>query len=170
MVRIQRLGMFLEAHFGEVEYHMPDEDMEAEQEEPTPHGEPSFLIQLDDAEARINLLSMVRPSLSVPYILADVKYAQTVNSSSEVLRRRVEGVLEMALSTVSSLSESFLSGAPEEFSSGRIYKQKGDVPVRSSDGTDLNAEKAASDDGGKDSEVNQDQDERLPQEVETVPP
>ncbi|KAH9998453.1 beta-lactamase-like protein [Russula compacta] len=150
MVRIQRLGMFLEAHFGEVEYHMPDEDMEAEQEEPTPHGEPSFLIQLDDAEARINLLSM------------------TVNSSSEVLRRRVEGVLEMALSTVSSLSESFLSGAPEEFSSGRIYKRKGDVP--SSNETDLNAEKAASDDGGKDSEVNRDQDERLPQEVETVSP
>ena len=59
MVRIQRLGMFLEAHFGDVEYHMPDEDMGVEQEEPTSGGEPSFLIQLDDAEARINLLSMV---------------------------------------------------------------------------------------------------------------
>jgi cleavage and polyadenylation specificity factor subunit 3 len=59
MVRIQRLGMFLEAHFGDVEYHMPDDDMGAEEEEPTPQGEPSFLIQSDDAEARINLLSMV---------------------------------------------------------------------------------------------------------------
>jgi cleavage and polyadenylation specificity factor subunit 3 len=59
MLRIQRLGMFLEAHFGEVEYHMPDEEMEDEQEGATPDGEPSFLIQLDDAEARINLLSMV---------------------------------------------------------------------------------------------------------------
>ncbi len=63
MIRIQRLGLFLEAHFGEVEYHMPDEDLEIEQEEVTSQGEPSFLIQLDDAEARINLLSMVRRSL-----------------------------------------------------------------------------------------------------------
>jgi cleavage and polyadenylation specificity factor subunit 3 len=62
MVRIQRLGMFLEAHFGEVEYHMPDEDMD-EQEGAAPDGEPSFLIQLDDAEARINLLSMVHSPL-----------------------------------------------------------------------------------------------------------
>jgi hypothetical protein len=30
----------------------------------------------------------------------------------------------MAVSTVSSLSESFASGAPEEFSSGRIHKPK----------------------------------------------
>ncbi|KAI0305682.1 mRNA 3'-end-processing protein YSH1 [Multifurca ochricompacta] len=106
MVRIQRLGMFLEAHFGEVEYHMPEEDMEGEQEELIPHGEPSFLIQLDDAEAQINLLSM------------------TVESNSDVLRRRVEAVLEMAVSTVSSLSESFASGAPEEFSNGRVQKGK----------------------------------------------
>lgn len=34
----------------------------------------------------------------------------------------------MAVSTVSSLSESFASGAPEEFSSGRIHKPKADVP------------------------------------------
>jgi hypothetical protein len=53
--------------------------------------------------------------------------AQTVDSSSEALRRRVEAVLEMAVSTVSSLSESFESGAPEEFSSGRIHKPKADV-------------------------------------------
>lgn len=33
----------------------------------------------------------------------------------------------MAVSTVSSLSESFASGAPEEFSSGRIHKPKADV-------------------------------------------
>jgi cleavage and polyadenylation specificity factor subunit 3 len=67
MVRIQRLGLFLEAHFGEVEYHMPDEDPASDQEQSTSHGEPSFLIQLDDAEARINLLSMVRLSLSKSY-------------------------------------------------------------------------------------------------------
>src|SRR6266852_6357061 len=53
--------------------------------------------------------------------------AQTVDSSSETLRRRVEAVLEMAVSTVSSLNESFASGAPEEFSSGRIHKPKADA-------------------------------------------
>jgi cleavage and polyadenylation specificity factor subunit 3 len=67
MIRIQRLGLFLEAHFGEVEYHMPDEEQEPEEEELASHGEPSFLIQLDDAEARINLLSMVRPSHFILY-------------------------------------------------------------------------------------------------------
>ena len=128
MIRIQRLGLFLEAHFGEVEYHMPDEEQEAEEEGLTSHGEPSFLIQLDDAEARINLLSMVRLSLFVTYFFPRLCHdAQTVESSSEALRRRVEAVLEMAVSTVSSLSESFESGAPEEFSSGRIHKPKADV-------------------------------------------
>lgn len=68
MIRIQRLGLFLEAHFGEVEYHMPDEEQETEEEELTSHGEPSFLIQLDDAEARINLLSMVRPFLFISWV------------------------------------------------------------------------------------------------------
>jgi len=131
MVRIQRLGMFLEAHFGEVEYHMPDEDSETEQEGlVASQGEPSFLIQLDDAEARINLLSM------------------TVDSSSEVLRRRVEAVLEMAMSTVSSLSESFMSGAPEESSSGQIQKPKA-VPSPDETGR---YEESVSKDGGNVSE------------------
>jgi len=35
-----------------------------------------------------------------------------VTSSSETLKKRVEGVLDMALTTISSLSESFVSGAP----------------------------------------------------------
>jgi len=128
MIRIQRLGLFLEAHFGEVEYHMPDEEPETEEEELPSNGEPSFLIQLDDAEARINLLSMVRPSLSISYLSPRLCHdAQTVDSGSEALRRRVEAVLEMAVSTVSSISESFASGAPEEFSSGRIHKPKANV-------------------------------------------
>jgi hypothetical protein len=46
---------------------MPDEEQEAEEEGLTSHGEPSFLIQLDDAEARINLLSMVRLTLFISY-------------------------------------------------------------------------------------------------------
>jgi len=133
MVRIQRLGMFLEAHFGEVEYHeyhMPEEDSETEQEGlVASQGEPSFLIQLEDAEARINLLSM------------------TVDSSSETLRRRVEAVLEIALSAVSSLSESFMSGAPEESSRGHIQEPKGDTPM--SDETGRYEEEAVREDGGE---------------------
>ncbi|KAI0043657.1 Metallo-hydrolase/oxidoreductase [Auriscalpium vulgare] len=95
MMRIRRLGMFLDAHFGDIEYHMPDVD-DHDMEQGEAGGEPTFLIKLDDAEARINLLSL------------------TVNSDSDALRRRVMSVLDMAISTVSSLSESFVSGPPPE--------------------------------------------------------
>lgn len=60
MTRIQRLVMFLEAHFGDVELHMPDE-VEYDQDEQG--HEPSLLISLDEADARINLISMVDPNL-----------------------------------------------------------------------------------------------------------
>ncbi|THH19970.1 hypothetical protein EW146_g1294 [Bondarzewia mesenterica] len=92
MTRIQRLGMFLEAHFGDIEYHMPEEPGDNDSESGEGGGEPSFLIQLDEADARINLISM------------------TVESNSDSLRRRVEIVLDMAASTVSSLHESYVSG------------------------------------------------------------
>ncbi len=52
--------MFLEAHFGEVELHMPDpseEDGDAEQGEDG--GEPSLLVNLDEADAQINLVTLV---------------------------------------------------------------------------------------------------------------
>jgi cleavage and polyadenylation specificity factor subunit 3 len=58
VIRIRRLALFLEAHFGEVELHMPD----VSEEEPE-HGEndreASLLVRLDEADARINLLSLV---------------------------------------------------------------------------------------------------------------
>ena len=65
VTRIQRLCWFLEAHFGDVELHMPEED-DAEQSEDAP--EPSLLVTLDEADAVINLLSMVRlhPSCNDP--------------------------------------------------------------------------------------------------------
>lgn len=48
--------MFLEAHFGEVELHMP----EINPDEPTENeSEASFLVRLDDAHAQISLISMV---------------------------------------------------------------------------------------------------------------
>ena len=62
-VRIQRLAWFLEAHFGDVELHMPD-DVEADAAADEPgSGEPALLVTLDEADAVINLLSMVRAFL-----------------------------------------------------------------------------------------------------------
>jgi cleavage and polyadenylation specificity factor subunit 3 len=79
VTRIQRLAMFLEAHFGEVELHMPDEDAEEEQPKPKKDDdgeekdaedgedeedtarreEPALLVSLDEAFAQISLLSLV---------------------------------------------------------------------------------------------------------------
>lgn len=68
-MRIQRLAMFLEAHFGEVELHMPEaaED-DQEQEQGEDDHEPSLLVRLDEADARIHLLSLVR----FFYIVVDI--------------------------------------------------------------------------------------------------
>jgi cleavage and polyadenylation specificity factor subunit 3 len=56
VTRIQRLGMFLEAHFGDVELHMP----EISPDEPAESGsEASFWVRLDDTHAQISLISMV---------------------------------------------------------------------------------------------------------------
>ena len=56
-LRIQRLAWFLEAHFGDVELHMPEAQDEAEHGED--EAEPALLVTLDEADAVINLLSMV---------------------------------------------------------------------------------------------------------------
>ena len=58
-LRIQRLAWFLEAHFGEVEFHMPDADDANEVEQGEDAHEPALLVTLDEADAMINLLSMV---------------------------------------------------------------------------------------------------------------
>lgn len=60
VMRIQRLAMFLEAHFGEVELHMPEEPTEGAQSEENP--EPALLVvRLDEADAVIDLMSLVSP-------------------------------------------------------------------------------------------------------------
>lgn len=51
-------------------------------------------------------------------------FVQTVESDSETVRKRVEAVLQMAVSTVSSLSETFVSGAPLELDEGLGEKEK----------------------------------------------
>lgn len=55
MGRIQQLAMFLEAHFGDVELHVPDETESTEQT-----TEMAFIIRLDEAEAIIDLATMVK--------------------------------------------------------------------------------------------------------------
>ncbi|KAI8994023.1 mRNA 3'-end-processing protein YSH1 [Trametes punicea] len=91
VTRIQRLAWFLEEHFDSVELHMPEEMDETGNIE---GREPSLLVQTYESEAVINLRTM------------------SVTSTSESLRRRVEAVLGMAVSTISSLSESFTAGVP----------------------------------------------------------
>ena len=59
--------MFLEAHFGNVEFHMPDvggeKELEKEkgedEEEAESANEPSLLVELDEAVAKINLRTLV---------------------------------------------------------------------------------------------------------------
>ncbi|KDR80406.1 hypothetical protein GALMADRAFT_242826 [Galerina marginata CBS 339.88] len=86
--RIQGLAMFLQAHFSNVELHVPD----VSDEEPEQRGEdPYLLVQLDATQAQVNLITL------------------TVHSSDEELQKRVEAVLDMAATTVNLLSESFVS-------------------------------------------------------------
>lgn len=71
MTRIRRLIMFLEAHFGDVEFHMPIEtEDEQEQEQGEDNSEPSLLVSLDEADARINLISMVCNLLLSPFTIS----------------------------------------------------------------------------------------------------
>ncbi|KAF8135737.1 beta-lactamase-like protein, partial [Boletus edulis] len=94
--RLQRLAWFFEAHFGEVELHMPEESEQGEEEHEQGEDtsrDPALIVRVDDADAHINLVSLL------------------VTSSNEVLRKRVEAVLDMAVTTISSLTQSFQSGA-----------------------------------------------------------
>ena len=49
--------MFLEAHFGEVELYMPEGGDEREQGEE--NNEPLLLVRLDEAEAHVDLVTLV---------------------------------------------------------------------------------------------------------------
>ena len=57
--------MFLEAHFGEVELHMPDEADATPLEQGEDALGPSLLVTLDEADAVINLVTMVSVSSDV---------------------------------------------------------------------------------------------------------
>jgi len=56
--------MFLEAHFGEVELHMPEPSEEEPESGEDDHRDPSLLVVLDDAEAQISLVTLVSSSFS----------------------------------------------------------------------------------------------------------
>ena len=56
--QLRGLALFFEAHFGEVELHMPETDND-ELELGEDNNEPSLLVTVDDSIARINLVSMV---------------------------------------------------------------------------------------------------------------
>ncbi|KAJ6504810.1 beta-lactamase-like protein [Mycena vitilis] len=86
--RIKRIKWFIEAHFGQVaELHMRDDESVTELGEENP--EPALVVRLDGVTAEINLASLA------------------VTSADEALRKRVESVLDAAVTTVSSLGESF---------------------------------------------------------------
>ncbi|KAF7376126.1 hypothetical protein MSAN_00027500 [Mycena sanguinolenta] len=120
VTRIKRLAWFLEAHFGEVELHMPDESQE-EPEQGEDDNEPSLLVRLDEAIAQINLVSL------------------TVNSSNEALKRRVEVVLDMAVTTVGSLQQAFVS-KPGVLVGGEDGEKLGDKIEAEGDGRDTHSD------------------------------
>lgn len=62
-IRIGRLAMFLEAHFGEIEFHMPDADENDDDVGEDEHGA-SLLVRLDEAEAQISLVNLVCVNVS----------------------------------------------------------------------------------------------------------
>ncbi|KIJ67750.1 hypothetical protein HYDPIDRAFT_126073 [Hydnomerulius pinastri MD-312] len=102
--RIQRLAWFLEGYFGEVGFYMPDEHEHDKQEHDGGENasrNPALSVRVDGASAHIDLVSLM------------------VRCANETLKERVEGVLDLAVATVSSLADSFqpgtsmLCGTPE---------------------------------------------------------
>lgn len=80
--RIRRLAMFLEAHFGDVELHMPEEpssdskDEQENPEEPPKDQEPALLVTMDEAEAIISLGSLVRRVSKTCHLFIDYQPIQ----------------------------------------------------------------------------------------------
>jgi cleavage and polyadenylation specificity factor subunit 3 len=63
ITRIQRIAWFLDAHFGDVELHMPEVGGEQDQDqEQGDKSEPALIVRMDDsgeADAHINLVTLV---------------------------------------------------------------------------------------------------------------
>ncbi|KAK7045593.1 endoribonuclease ysh1 [Paramarasmius palmivorus] len=91
---VPKIGMFLEAHFGveALEYHEPDLMDEDEQGEEERY--PAFVVTLPEGSASVNLNTLA------------------VSSVNETLKKRLEVVVNLAVTTVTSLSQSFQIVAP----------------------------------------------------------
>lgn len=96
ITRIQRIAWFLDAHFGDVELHMPEEGGEQEQEQDqSEKSQPALIVRMDDSGESDAYINLVTLAVSCPI---------------DNVRKRVEAVLDMAITTVSSLTESFATG------------------------------------------------------------
>jgi len=60
MKRVGKIAMFLEAHFGDIELHMPEETSAEDAEQGEDEHDASLLVQLDEADATVNLATLVR--------------------------------------------------------------------------------------------------------------
>lgn len=96
ITRIQRIAWFLDAHFGDVELHMPEEGGEQEQDQDqSEKSQPALIVRMDDSGESDAYINLVTLAVSCPI---------------DNVRKRVEAVLDMAITTVSSLTESFATG------------------------------------------------------------
>jgi cleavage and polyadenylation specificity factor subunit 3 len=57
--------MFLEMHFGEIELHMPEDNVNDQDGTTSDDDGPAFVVDLDEGEARISLLTMVRHRVGI---------------------------------------------------------------------------------------------------------
>lgn len=94
ITRIQRIAWFLDAHFGDVELHMPEEGGEQDQDQ-SEKSQPALIVRMDDSGESDAYINLVTLAVSCPI---------------DNVRKRVEAVLDMAITTVSSLTESFATG------------------------------------------------------------
>lgn len=144
-LRIQRLAMFLESHFGDIELHSTVDETPVKQEETGHVLDPHILIRVDGYEASIDLSTL------------------TVSSTYEALKKRVESVLDMAFATISNLAESYTSGVSETvmidekddvaFKVGTdVYQRERVDSIKRLESSYPKEEEAASADGSEDSD------------------
>ena len=60
MKRVGKIAMFLEAHFGDIELHMPEENPTEDAEQGEEEHDASLLVRLDEADATVNVATLVR--------------------------------------------------------------------------------------------------------------
>ncbi|PVG03158.1 Metallo-hydrolase/oxidoreductase [Serendipita vermifera] len=89
-IRFERLAAFLESHFGYAEIYLPEEDVKDRKPgEDQEKDQPAIIIRVDDLEARIDPIDF------------------TVECPNEALKSRVQSVVHVAATTISSLAEAY---------------------------------------------------------------